>query len=352
MTRLLLHEWCASGGAAALAPPSPEGRAALAAEGLAMLAALVRDAAAAGLDPVVLLDERLPRSAVVPAAAAAVTTIPVPAGGELDALAREAARAHRTIVVAPETDDVLAERVALVRACGGRPVACDERFIALAADKQATVAVLAGRGVPVPAGSVLRPGLPLPTGFRLPAVAKARASCGGEGLTIVERPDDLVPVPLERRIEAHVAGTAVGVSCLCGPSLLLTLPPVRQRFAPDSGGRFVGGDFSLATEVVERATRLAERAVTALSHAGGEPRGWVGVDMILGTREDGSGDRVLEVNPRLTTSFVGLRRWADPSLLRAMLDVADGVRPGAGWMPRPPRDQRGAFDVGAAGEDS
>lgn len=46
--------------------------------------------------------------------------------------------------------------------------------------------------------------------------------------------------------------------------------------------------------------------------------------MILGRRDDGSGDRVLEVNPRLTTSFVGLRHLLSKSLVRAILDRADG----------------------------
>lgn len=37
--------------------------------------------------------------------------------------------------------------------------------------------------------------------------------------------------------------------------------------------------------------------------------------MILGERQDGRGDRVLEVNPRLTTSFVGHAAAACESLL-------------------------------------
>lgn len=74
--------------------------------------------------------------------------------------------------------------------------------------------------------------------------------------------------------------------------------------------------------------------------------------MILGHREDGGEDRVLEINPRLTTSFIGLRRWTDPTLVRVLLDVADGIRPGAEWMPRPPDGHGGAFDVDAPGEDS
>jgi predicted ATP-grasp superfamily ATP-dependent carboligase len=48
--------------------------------------------------------------------------------------------------------------------------------------------------------------------------------------------------------------------------------------------------------------------------------------MILGPRDDGRADRVLEVNPRLTTSFVGLAAAAPRSLVRTMLDLAAGGR--------------------------
>jgi predicted ATP-grasp superfamily ATP-dependent carboligase len=51
--------------------------------------------------------------------------------------------------------------------------------------------------------------------------------------------------------------------------------------------------------------------------------------MILGRTADGRSDRVLEVNPRLTTSFVGHAAGAATSLVRQLIDVAAGqdVRP-------------------------
>jgi predicted ATP-grasp superfamily ATP-dependent carboligase len=44
--------------------------------------------------------------------------------------------------------------------------------------------------------------------------------------------------------------------------------------------------------------------------------------MILGDRDDGLDDRVLEVNPRLTTSFVGLGAAGAVGLVRVIVDVA------------------------------
>jgi predicted ATP-grasp superfamily ATP-dependent carboligase len=52
--------------------------------------------------------------------------------------------------------------------------------------------------------------------------------------------------------------------------------------------------------------------------------GYVGVDLVLGEADDGKDDVVIEVNPRLTTSYVGLRRLVCGNLAAAMLAAARG----------------------------
>lgn len=343
--RVLLHEWCSSGGLPDADGPEASGAAArIAAEGRAMLAALVRDAGRApAMSVEVLLDRRLaPRSlGPLPVGTRIVAVEP---GGDLEALRRAAPGCERTLVVAPEDDGLLEARVAAVRGAGGLAVACDTGFIRLAADKQATASALAGRGVPVPAGRALGPGDAFPAGFHLPAVAKARAACGGAGFALIHAPGEWRAADGERRLEAFVAGVAVGVSCLCGPGGIRALPPVRQR-STGVPPRFTGGGFDLAPGQAARASALAVRAVRALAGAGGMARGWVGVDMILAPREDGVGDRVLEVNPRLTTSFTGLARRGHGSLLEAMIALADGLPPPPGWDPSPAGATPADFDA-------
>jgi predicted ATP-grasp superfamily ATP-dependent carboligase len=53
-------------------------------------------------------------------------------------------------------------------------------------------------------------------------------------------------------------------------------------------------------------------------------QGYVGVDLVLGAAEDASGDHAIEINPRLTTSYIGLRRLSRNNLARAWLDVLRG----------------------------
>jgi predicted ATP-grasp superfamily ATP-dependent carboligase len=314
--RVLLYEWCCSGGLSGRR--SDDDSESLAREGRMMLEALAADAARdPSLEVTVLLDAaqeiRLP---------AAVRVREVPAGGEGDALVAAAAAHEWTLIVAPETDGLLASRVAAARAAGARVLAPPADFIAIASDKQATVNALAAGGVPVPAGRSLAPGDPVPIGFHMPAFRKARASTGCDGAWII-RDRHVAPATIATRLEAFVGGVPVGVSCLCGPEALAVLPPMRQRFIGGDAPRYEGSDFLDAPRLAGRAEGLARRAVTALQRAAGAAAaGWVGVDMMLGPREDGRDDRVLEVNPRLTTSFVWLAPRQVASLVRSMIDHA------------------------------
>ncbi len=272
---------------------------------------------------------------------AAVRRLPVQRGREIDTLIAEARGADWTLIVAPETDGILAARVSAVRAAGGRVLAPHEAFLAIASDKQATIDCLAAAGVAVPAGRSLAPLEAPPAGFRLPAVRKHRGSAGGDGLGIL-RSANVATSRAASRVESFVAGTPVGVAVLCGPGGLWPMPPMRQRFSEEDFPRYLGSEPWNDRPGTERARRLAERAVTATVRAAasrdaaaGTVLGWVGVDMILGARDDGVEDRVLEINPRLTTSFLGLSAAQEESVVATMIAIAEGRggRSGFDWKP-------------------
>ncbi|MGI9177176.1 MAG: ATP-grasp domain-containing protein [Pirellulales bacterium] len=324
--RLVIHEWCCSGGLA-----GPEARhvirdgddiEALASEGRAMFLAALTDAVAdGGFEVVALVDEA--RRIDLPDG---ILRRAVPPGDELAVLVEESQRADATLVIAPETAGMLAHRVAAVRAAGGTVVAPSSRFIQIASDKQTTIDALAAAGVAVPAGRSLAAGEAWPRWFHLPAVRKHRASVGCDELLVVGAGDaPPPPVAVPTRLEACAVGMPVGVSCILGPAGVQPLPPMRQRLTAGSRPRYLGGEPLVEPTRRSRARRLAVRAVAALAAAaGGTQAGWAGVDMILGPRDDGLDDRVLEVNPRLTTSFVGLTATAPRSLVRAIVDAAAG----------------------------
>ncbi|HWB09637.1 MAG TPA: ATP-grasp domain-containing protein [Pirellulales bacterium] len=237
-----------------------------------------------------------------------------------------AAQADWTLVIAPEIGGALAERCRRVRAVGGRPLTSPPRLIELASDKHATAEHLRQSGVPAPRGIPFKLGETWPRGFSYPAIWKPLDGAGSQGLRYVEHSDVPVP-PLDGRAgrleEFHPwpngkGDQAASVAFLCGPQACIALPPCTQRLDP--AFHYLGGRLPLPASLAQRATHLALRAIRSLS----EPLGYLGVDLALGTEADGSADVVIEVNPRLTTSYIGLRAVCRENLAEAMLAIATG----------------------------
>lgn len=102
------------------------------------------------------------------------------------------------------------------------------------------------------------------------------------------------------------------------------LPPAAQtiQFEPVRPGlesiRYRGGEFPLddASGLVgSRTRRLLDPVVNGLPPW----TGWIGADLIFGDTADGSADALVEINPRLTTSYVGVSAALGPSAIRLAL---------------------------------
>lgn len=321
--RVFVYEFLTGGGwRAALADEPPPS---LLAEGLAMVRAVAAD-----LQTLPGVDVRLAwdagRLAVAPSG---VALCPVDSPhAEHAILTNEAAGADWTLIVAPETYGWLAERSDWVRQAGGRPLGPTCRAIGLCADKHALAEHLAARGVRVPVGILLEPGNRLPPDFPLPAVVKPIDGCGSLGVRRLDRREQLDwPVKTRSRAEAWCAGLPCSVAQLCGPDEAVALTPCRQRLGGASGLEYLGGALPLAAPLAARATQLAAAAVACVAGL----LGYVGVDLVLGAAADGSQDVAIEINPRLTTSYVGLRSAARTNLAGAMLAAAAGQQPAIEW---------------------
>lgn len=93
------------------------------------------------------------------------------------------------------------------------------------------------------------------------------------------------------------------------------------------GFEYLGGRLPLSPPLAERAQRLALATMAAMPTT----VGYVGIDLVLGVADDGSEDTVIEINPRLTTSYVGLRAACRENLAAAMVEAACGGRPTLSW---------------------
>ena len=320
--RVFIYEFVTGGGllAAQTDVAVPES---LLREGRAMLLAVAADfAALQDMEVHVLRDARLanlnpPRCCIHTVATAAA---------ERRAFTEQAATADCTLLIAPEFDDHLLWRCRLVEQAGGRLLGADARLIELTADKQATAEHLYRAGVAVPLGRALSPGQKLPADFGFPAVLKPRFGAGSQNVRLVssgEPHESRSPsgIPGPARLERFVRGTAASVAFLCGPGGYVALPPCRQRLSIDGHFAYLGGSLPLEPTLARRAIALASRAVATLN----SPLGYIGIDLILADK--GNGDVVVEINPRLTTSYVGLRAACRENLATAMLDVAHGRSP-------------------------
>jgi predicted ATP-grasp superfamily ATP-dependent carboligase len=126
-------------------------------------------------------------------------------------------------------------------------------------------------------------------------------------------------------LQRFTPGVPASVSFLAGSDRILPLLPSAQHFSTDGRFRYHGGEVPLPAELAQRALDLASRAVTAFPQL----QGYIGVDLVLGEPADGSEDVVIEINPRLTTSYIGLRRLARANLAQALLDLVTGKGPPA-----------------------
>ncbi|HEV3342242.1 MAG TPA: ATP-grasp domain-containing protein [Pirellulales bacterium] len=314
---LFVYEYLSGGGLLGHAGPAG-GLRSLLAEGRAMCGAVAADFASInGVDVTCLRDARpgdwRPEGC---------RCVDVHSSDEHDhAFDHCAAEADWTLVIAPEIGGVLAERCRRPIALGGRLLASPPALIELASDKHATAEHLRRAGVPAPRGIPFMLGEKWPNDFSYPAIWKPRDGAGSEGLRYVEHSGVQVPESDGRpgRLEEfQKSGVAASVAFLCGREARVALPPCAQRL--DHDFHYLGGSLPLPAELARRAIRLGQRTIDSLP----EPLGYLGVDLELGGQADGSGDVVIEINPRLTTSYIGLRAACRENLAEAMLAIASG----------------------------
>jgi tyramine---L-glutamate ligase len=311
--RLLICEYVTGGGF--IGRPLP---AILAREGDMMLAALVKDVAAVGgIEIACMRDGRL-SSVDLPAAFRTVSARDDPWLAWRNAMAAVDA----VWPIAPETGGALTRLSELVLAAGRTLIGSRPRAVALAASKLATAEHLTANGIAVvptvPSEDVLHGELPAARGGW---VVKPDDGAGAESTRLFHHLGDMRRwlAAMSGRdfvVQPYVDGDAASLSVLCQNGHAWLLSCNRQVVAIENGafrfcGSIVGG--------LERRRALCEPIAAAVAAAMPDLWGYVGIDFIDGA----TGPRVLEVNPRLTTSYVGLTRAIGMNPAGPVLDLID-----------------------------
>ncbi|MGC1274521.1 MAG: ATP-grasp domain-containing protein [Planctomycetaceae bacterium] len=315
----------------------------LAIEGAAMLRALSADAARVpGWQVVVAWD-----SSLEPFGVSGVDVLLVRSPEDERTLFERLTReADRTLVIAPESDGLLEARCRLVNDCGGRFVGPTAAAIALCGDKLALAGHLERRNVPAietrscdfsKVSRAIRAGTP--AGF----VVKPRHGAGSIDTFRVTNGDELnvarnaYPIDMthdEPIVQPFVPGAPLSIAAIVSDGRVELFPVCRQRIAGTTRLHYAGGSVSTATcdgDAVRELVRRTLAAVPGLS-------GYVGIDLLL---PDGDPGRplVVEINPRLTSSYHGYRRLTATNLAERILTPEVGREP-IRW-----RHDRVEFDI-------
>lgn len=160
---------------------------------------------------------------------------------------------------------------------------------------------------------------------RNPMICKPRFGAGSENVFLFsadqwEEMTGKCVTDFSGIIQEFVPGRAASIAILCGSNQHIPLRPTFQSLSQDGRFHYLGGLVPIPPGLEDRAMRLGLQAVKCVPGLAG----YVGVDLVLGAAADGSDDYAIEINPRLTTSYVGMRELADFNLVQAMIDVVKG----------------------------
>lgn len=314
-TRVLIHEWVTGGGLAG--SPLPRG---WAAEGRAMRRAVADDFhQVEGVEVVMTLDDRF-HDEIHP-----FEVVSVDAGEETATLSRLASESDFTLVIAPETGGILADRARSIENAGRRSLGSTSTAVALTGEKMRLAEHLRRRGVRTIPSAVFRVEEGIPEGMTFPVVLKPSDGAGAQHTFLLNGPEDLARIAREwdgssplMVIQPYCPGDPLSATFLISPMGRVRLIGVGWQLIVVRDGlfRYQGGRLPADPEFADGAPTEAIRCVSGL-------RGVVGVDFLRDPRTGVA--TVVEINPRPTTSYVGLTRLLPPgTIARHWLDAFRG----------------------------
>jgi predicted ATP-grasp superfamily ATP-dependent carboligase len=309
--RLFIYELISAGGLGDDVPAS------LRREGAAMLSAIVEDfERIPEVNVITLLSDRFDRSIGRHCQRTSVAD-------EAAWFRRIAVDADAALIVAPEFDDLLARRIGWAVDAGCRLLGCNHEAIRLASDKYKLAKCWRSRGVPAPSTAIVSETTAVPTATWR-QVLKPRFGAGSQATFLIQPGDDWQSALAEARkewpagdfvVQSYCVGQPVSVTLLIGTIQTIVTPGATQQLSDDGRFRYLGGRTPLPARLRARAIALARRAAECVPGL----KGYVGVDLILDEVDDGKNDIAVEINPRLTTSYIGLRKLTRTNLAEVWL---------------------------------
>jgi predicted ATP-grasp superfamily ATP-dependent carboligase len=240
-------------------------------------------------------------------------------------------RADATYVIAPESDQVMEKLVQAVEASGGTSINCEIDAIKQVSNKMKTYEILKQNGLKTPETVLLdinektKNIIHLTNDLGCPMVFKPLDGVSCDGLSIVQDEGDIAGAvkkvareSMRKQFIAQklISGEAASACVISTGDKALSVTLNRQFVtlaSPDGNSRYYGGAVPFNHKLEENALKIAEKATEAVNGL----KGYVGVDMILTDEEP----LILEINPRLTASYIGLRKVANFNSSEAIINA-------------------------------
>jgi len=326
--RILVHEFASGGGLAGRdVPPS------LAREGAAMAAALIEDLAALRCHHIVTTAD--PRFRPNAPSDVEIVTLPPGRRGRDALLDRLIESVDAVWLVAPETGRCLERLAARVEQTGKVLLGSGAAAIHRASDKVALPRRLARHGVPHPPTRVLRSSsdwkrewLTVARGIGYPVVIKPGRGAACEGVSLARDARELRGAtelarhaggPGPMLLQRYMPGVHASVSLIADSRRAVPLAVNAQCVRISRRFSYHGGRTPFDHPLAERAIDACVRTCQAFPGL----RGYVGIDVVLTDSEA----VVIEVNPRLTTAYLGVRSALDGNVAALALAACGGVLP-------------------------
>lgn len=225
------------------------------------------------------------------------------------------ASSDAVLIIAPETDGVLAKLTQLAERLNKLVLGCKAFAIELAGDKWLSYQRFISHHIPT-LETYLATALLSP--IEGPFVAKRRDGAGCDDIAIFkdirELRAGLIGRELTHIVQPYQKGEPASFSMLCKNDKAYLLSCNRQHIENNRGRlSYLGGVLNDMDEHREAFNTIAQKIIQAIPGL----NGYVGVDLIVHQ----SKYFVLEVNPRLTTSYVALHQACGFNPAQLLLDL-------------------------------
>lgn len=310
--KLLIYEYISGGGFADTSIPLS-----ILSEGFGMLRTLISDFKAAGYSVATVLDSRL---AVLNPPIEADCIVPVSSSREAEAAIQKISESiNAAYIIAPESNHVLQSLAERVEQTGVPSLNCRTSAIRRVSDKAIFLDCVKKMGLPTPATimvsaleDVVEIKQTISSKLEFPLIFKPVDGVGCGGVSVVRNEDQVASAvgkvnsgSLSKyfMVQELIHGIAVSVSLISTGNEALPISLNKQDVSlmtPEAVSTYNGGIVPFNSPLECEAFATAEKVVRSFRGL----RGYIGVDLVLTEKEP----VVIEVNPRLTTSYVGVRK--------------------------------------------